>query len=50
MIAARLDIRPQVVSRWRKRFNDEDLERLKDRPRSGRPRVFALWRWWSSRR
>ncbi len=41
VIAARLDIRPQVVSRWRKRFHDEGLAGLKDRPRSGRPRVFS---------
>jgi len=40
VIAARLDIRPQVVSLWRKRFYQEGLDGLKDRPRTGRPRVF----------
>lgn len=40
VIAARLDVRPQLVSLWRKRFFDEGLEGLKDRPRAGRPRVF----------
>lgn len=49
VIAERLDVRVQVVSRWRKRFHDEGLERLRDRPRAGRPRVFPLWQWWRSR-
>jgi transposase len=40
VIAARLDIGPQVVSLWRKRFFHEGLDGLKDRPRTGRPRVF----------
>jgi transposase len=39
-IAARLDTRPQVVSLWRKRFYQEGLVGLKDRQRTGRPRVF----------
>lgn len=41
VIAARLDVRPQLVSLWRKRFFDEGLKGLKDRPRTGRPRVFS---------
>jgi hypothetical protein len=41
VIAARLDVRPQLVSLWRKRFFEEGLEGLKDRPRTGRPRVFS---------
>lgn len=40
VIAVRLDIRPQVVSLWRKRFHEEGLNGLRDRPRTGRPRVF----------
>jgi hypothetical protein len=40
VIAARLDTRPQVVSLWRKRFYREGLVGLKDRQRTGRPRVF----------
>jgi transposase-like protein len=40
VIAARLDVRPQLVSLWRKRFFNEGLKGLKDRPRTGRPRVF----------
>ena len=45
VIAARLDITAQLVSKWRKRFFEEGLDGLKDRPRTGRPRAFALWRW-----
>jgi transposase-like protein len=40
-IAARLDTSPQVVHRWRKRFFEQRLTGLEDRPRSGRPRVFS---------
>ena len=40
-IAARLDTSAQVVHRWRKRFFEQRLEGLEDRPRSGRPRVFS---------
>jgi hypothetical protein len=40
VIAARLDVPGAVVSRWRKRFFQEGLDGLKDRPRTGRPRVF----------
>jgi hypothetical protein len=39
-IAARLDTSPGIVGRWRRRFHDERLEGLKDRPRAGRPRRF----------
>jgi transposase len=40
VIAARLDVHVGVVSRWRKRFAQEGMSGLADRPRSGRPRVF----------
>ena len=40
VIADRLDVGVQLVSKWRKRFFEEGLEGLKDRPRTGRPRVF----------
>ena len=40
-IAARLDTSAQVVSKWRKRFYEEDLAGLEDRPRSGRPPTFS---------
>jgi hypothetical protein len=36
-IASRLDTSPQVVWKWRKRFHQEGLKGLEDRPRSGRP-------------
>src|SRR3954464_8158169 len=39
-IAARLDAHVSVVSRWRKRFCQQGLDGLDDRPRSGRPRSF----------
>lgn len=39
-IGRRLDMSPEVVGRWRKRFAEERLEGLKDRPRAGRPRRF----------
>ncbi len=41
VIAERLGIHVDVVSRWRKRFCAEGIDGLKDRKRSGRPRVFA---------
>ena len=41
MIAHRVHTRREVVSLWRKRFYDQRLEGLEDRPRSGRPRVFS---------
>ena len=40
-IAARCDTSPQVVYRWRKRLYEQRLKGLRDRPRSGRPRVFS---------
>jgi len=39
-IAARLDTSPGLVGRWRRRFAEDRLEGLRDRPRSGRPRRF----------
>lgn len=39
-IARRLDTRREVVSMWRKRFFQERLQGLQERPRPGRPRVF----------
>lgn len=39
-IAKRLYTSPQVVWKWRKRFYEEGLEGLEDRPRSGRPPSF----------
>ena len=39
-IADRLDAPVQLVSKWRKRFFEEGLDGLDDRPRSGRPRAF----------
>jgi transposase len=40
VIAARLDVDVDVVSRWRRRFCAEGLAGLADRKRSGRPRSF----------
>ncbi len=39
-IAQRLDARREVVSMWRKRFFEQRLSGLEERPRPGRPRVF----------
>ncbi len=39
-IASRLDTTPQTACKWRKRFHEEGLAGLEDRPRSGRPPVF----------
>ena len=39
-IAARLNCRREVVSQWRKRFFEQRLAGLEDRPRRGRPPVF----------
>jgi hypothetical protein len=41
VIADRLDVPVQLVSKWRKRFFEEGLDGLSDRPRSGRPRAFS---------
>jgi transposase len=40
-IAARLDTRREIVSKWRKRFFEHGLPGLEERPRGGRPPVFA---------
>ena len=39
-IAQKLDLPRQVVSKWRKRFFQEGLAGLCERPRRGRPRFF----------
>ena len=39
-IAARIGCGREVVSQWRKRFFEERLAGLEDRPRRGRPAVF----------
>ena len=41
VIADRLDVAVQLVSKWRKRFHQEGLDGLKDRRRTGRPRAFS---------
>ena len=40
-IAASLDARREIVSRWRKRFFEKRLSGLEERPRPGRPRSFS---------
>jgi transposase len=39
-IAARLDTRREIVSKWRKRFFEHGLPGLEERPRGGRPPTF----------
>lgn len=39
-IATRLDMRREIVSKWRKRFFEEGLGGLDERPRGGRPPSF----------
>lgn len=39
-IAERLSTRREIVSMWRKRFFEERLRGLEERPRPGRPRSF----------
>ena len=39
-IAQKLDLPRQVVSKWRKRFCQQGLAGLHERPRRGRPRFF----------
>lgn len=40
-IASRLDLPRQVVSKWRKRFFEEGMPGLSERPRRGRPAAFS---------
>ncbi len=40
-IGQRLDLPRQIVSKWRKRFFDERLAGLHERPRRGRPADFS---------
>jgi transposase len=39
-IAARLDTHREIVSKWRKRFFEQGLAGLEERPRGGRPASF----------
>jgi len=39
-IASRLHTRREVVSMWRRRFFEQGIEGLEERPRPGRPRAF----------
>lgn len=39
-IAARLDTRREIVSKWRKRFFHQRLAGLDEHPRTGRPGIF----------
>jgi transposase len=41
LIARRVGVAPNTVRKWRKRFCTHGYAGLRDRPRSGRPRVFA---------
>lgn len=40
-ISERLDLPRQIVSKWRKRFFEERMAGLEERPRHGRPPVFS---------
>jgi transposase len=40
-VAEQLGIAPNTALKWRKRFFEEGLDGLADRPRSGRPKVFS---------
>jgi transposase len=40
-IGQRLQLPRQIVSKWRKRFFEERLAGLQERPRRGRPRGFS---------
>jgi hypothetical protein len=40
-IGDRLSLPRQIVSKWRKRFFEERLDGLADRPRTGRPSAFS---------
>ena len=39
-IAARLACHPEIVGRWRRRFCEQRIDGLQDKPRAGRPRRF----------
>lgn len=39
-VASRLDTRREVVSMWRKRFHEDRMAGLEERPRAGRPAIF----------
>jgi transposase len=41
LIARRVGVTPNTVRKWRKRFCTQGYAGLRDRPRPGRPRVFA---------
>jgi transposase len=41
LIARRVGVTPNTVRKWRKRFCTHGYAGLRDRPRPGRPRVFA---------
>jgi transposase len=41
LIARRVGVAPNTVRKWRKRFYTHGYAGLRDRPRPGRPRVFA---------
>ncbi|MEJ2472265.1 MAG: helix-turn-helix domain-containing protein [Desulfobacterales bacterium] len=40
-IGERLEVPRQIISKWRKRFYEERLAGLQDRPRRGRPSRFS---------
>lgn len=40
-IGQTLDVPRQIVSKWRKRFYEERLPGLEDKPRGGRPPAFS---------
>jgi transposase len=40
-IGQRLDLPRQIVSKWRKRYFEERLAGLQERPRRGRPGAFS---------
>src|SRR5215468_4485906 len=45
LIAARLDMPRQIVSKWRRRFYVERLPGLEEQPRGGRPARFSPQRY-----